>query len=98
MKTYVAIGHFKDSENITCVAMTQTSKKAFVVDCYGNAFVPYVVLTEKTLGKIQACADSMDIWEQVKKMTTNYRVWDTVADYLDECFDIIEEKVKAAQE
>lgn len=94
MNVYAAIGHFKGNENITCVALTQTTKKAFMNDCYGNEFVPYVVLTEKMLSKIQSSAD---IYEQVKKMTTNYRVWNDVADYLTECFDIITDKVENAK-
>lgn len=94
MNVYAAIGHFKDSKNITCVALTQATKKAFMNDCYGNEFVPYVVLTEKMLSKIQSSAD---IYEQVKKMTTNYRVWNDVADYLTECLDIITDKVENAK-
>lgn len=94
MNVYVAIGHFKDSKNITCVALTQATKKAFMNDCYGNEFVPYVVLTEKMLSKIQSCTD---IYEQVKKMTTNYRVWNNVADYLTECLNIIADKVENAK-
>lgn len=69
-------------------------KKAFMNDCYGNEFVPYVVLTEKMLSKIQSCTD---IYEQVKKMTTNYRVWNNVADYLTECLNIIADKVENAK-
>lgn len=94
MNVYAAIGHFKGTENITCVALTQTTKKAFMNDCYSNEFVPYVVLTEKMLSKIQSSAD---IYEQVKKMTTNYRVWNDVADYLTECLDIITDKVENAK-
>ena len=94
MNVYAAIGHFKGNENITCVALTQTTNKAFMNDCYGNEFVPYVVLTEKMLSKIQSSAD---IYEQVKKMTTNYRVWNDVADYLTECLDIITDKVENAK-
>lgn len=94
MNVYAAIGHFKGNENITCVALTQTTKKAFMNDCYGNEFVPYVVLTEKMLNKIQSCTD---IYEQVKKMTTNYRVWNNVADYLTECLNIIADKVENAK-
>lgn len=94
MNVYAAIGHFKDGKNITCVALTQTTKKAFMNDCYSNEFVPYVVLTEKMLSKIQS---STDIYEQVKKMTTNYRVWNDVADYLTECLDIITDKVENAK-
>lgn len=64
---------------------------------YGNEFVPYVVLTEKTLNKIQACTYSMDIFNQVAKMTTNYRVWEKVTDYLVQCSDIIADKVENAK-
>ncbi len=46
------------------------------------------------LSKIQSSAD---IYEQVKKMTTNYRVWNDVADYLTECLDIITDKVENAK-
>lgn len=97
MNVYVAIGHFKENKNITCVAETQNTKKAFMTDCYGNEFVPYVVLTEKMFSKIQSCDDSMAVFEQVKKMTTNYRVWDKVTDYLIECSDIITAKVENAK-
>lgn len=64
---------------------------------YGNEFVPYVVLTEKMLNKIQACTYSMDIFNQVAKMTTNYRVWKKVTDYLVQCSDIIADKVENAK-
>lgn len=101
MKAYVAIGHFKDSKNTTSVAMTQVTKKAFMIDCYGNEFVPYVVLTENMIEKLHA-AESADkvfgIYEQVKKLTTNYRIWNEVTDYIQRCFDIIEEKVKTVRE
>lgn len=98
MRVYVAIGHFKDSKNMTCVAMTQRTKKDFMTDCYGNAFVPYIIITEKMLEKFLACNDCMDIFEQVKKMTTNYRVWNDVADYIEQCSDIISEKMAVAKE
>lgn len=97
LNVYAAIGHFKGNENITCIALMQSSKKEFMTDCYGNEFVPYVVLTEKMLNKIQACTYSMDIFDQVAKMTTNYRVWEKVTDYLVQCFDIITDKVENAK-
>ena len=43
---YAAIGHFKGSENMTCVASTNATKKAFQDDLRGNEFVAYAVLTE----------------------------------------------------
>ena len=78
MKVYAAIGHFKDNKNMVCVAMTQLTKKAFMQDCYGNEFVPYVVITELMLEKFLACTDCMEIFDQVKKLTSNYRVWNDV--------------------
>lgn len=98
MKIYVAIGHFKGNENITSIAEDQTTKKAFMADCYGNEFVPYVVITENMLEKLLGCADNIEIFDQVKKMTSNYRVWDEVTDYIEQCADIIKEKVKAIKE
>ncbi len=94
MKVYAAIGHFKDSKNMTCVAMTQRTKKDFMTDCYGNEFVPYVVITEKMLEKLFTCED---VFEQVKKMTTNYRVWNDVVEYIAQCGDILSDKMEAAK-
>ena len=96
MKVYAAIGHFRDSKNMTCVALTQRTKKDFMTDCYGNEFVPYVVITEKMLEKLLA-ADCMELFDQVKKMTSNYRVWNDVTEYIEQCGDIISEKIAAAK-
>lgn len=101
MKAYIAIGHFKDSENIVSAAMTANTKKDFMVNLYGNAFVPYVVLTESMVAKLHAAyaADNcFGVYEQVKKLTTNYRVWNEVTDYIEQCFDIIDERLNAAKE
>lgn len=98
MKIYAAIGHFKDSKNITSVVFEQNTKKDFMRDCYGNEFVPFVVLAETMLDKIFTLECSMDLYEQVKKMTSNYRVWDDVADYLADCGDIISGKVNEIKE
>lgn len=97
MKVYAAIGHFRDNKNMVCVAMTQNTKKAFMQDCYGNEFVPYVVITESMLDKLFACDNCMDIFEQVKKMTSNYRVWNEVTDFIEQCSDIISDKMETAK-
>lgn len=92
MKRYLAIGHFKESKNVTCVSSIEYSIKDFRTDLYENAFVPYIVLTEKKFNRIKDM-DNFDIFEAVKKMTTNYRVWNVVADYVSQCSDIMEEKL-----
>lgn len=98
MKTYIAIGHFKDSKNTTSVVFEQNTKKDFMRDCYGNEFVPFVVMTETMLNKILAFECSMDVYEQVKKMTSNYRVWNIVTDYLTDASDLITDKLNELKE
>ena len=97
MKVYAAIGHIRDNKNMVCVAMTQRTKKDFMTDCYGNEFVPYVVITEAMFEKFLACAACMEIFNQVKKLTSNYRIWNDVADYIEQCSDIISDKIEAAK-
>lgn len=92
MNAYIAIGHFKDSENITTVALMQRTKKAFMRDCYGNDFVPYVVLTEAMVEKVLSL-DSFALWEQVRKLTSNFRKWNEITDYIEQCGDIIEAEI-----
>lgn len=92
MNAYIAIGHFKDSKNVTTVALMQNTKKAFMRDCYGNDFVPYVVLTEAMVKKVLNL-NGMALWDQVRKLTSNFRQWDTVADYIGQCGDIIEAEI-----
>ncbi len=92
MNAYIAIGHFKDSKNITTVALMQRTKKAFMRDCYGNDFVPYVVLTEAMVEKVLSM-DSFALWDQVRKLTSNFRKWNEVTDYIEQCGDIIEAEI-----
>ncbi len=101
MKVYAAIGHFKGSKNTLSVAMQANNKKSFVSNLFGNEFVPYVILTESMLQRIKAMSISDDdfaIWNQVKKLTTNYRIWSEIANYFDQCLDILEEKVNKAHQ
>lgn len=97
MNAYLAIGHFKNNENVTCIAMQQTTKKDFMRDCCGNEFVPWVVITEKTFERLSKCDDELAAWEIVKKLTSNYRVWNDVADYIEQCFDLMTEKMQNAK-
>lgn len=96
MKTYSAIGHFKENKNATIgVAMKCNSIADFRRQLSGNEFVPYVVITEKKLETLKNI-DSFNLFDEVKKMTTNYRVWNIVCDYIEQCLDILEEKMQNA--
>lgn len=101
MKAYIAIGHFKGNQNTVSAAMTANTKKDFIGNLFGNEFIPYAVLTEGMVQKfhdILAADDCFGVYDQVKKLTSNYRVWNEVADYIEQCFDIIEAKIQAAKE
>lgn len=51
VRKYLAIGHFKENKNITCVASKSYTLKEFRKDLCGNGFIPYVVITEKMMKK-----------------------------------------------
>ena len=100
MKKFIAIGHWNDSQNTICIASTANSMKDFRSDCYGNAFTPWVIISEKKFEAIRKAFKSpygMEVFEEVKKLTTNYRKWNEITDYIESCFDIMEAKMNAAQ-
>lgn len=94
MKKYLAIGHWRDSKNTTCIASTQNTMKDFRRDLIKNDFVAYVVLTEKKLETLKT-VNHLEIFNEVQKLTSNYHVWENVTDYIMQCFNIIEEKMCA---
>lgn len=98
MRKYLAIGHFTDSKNITSVAMKNNTMKDFRDDLGGNGFVPYVILTEKKMTEIEKYIDDIDfdLFKEVQKLTTNYRKWNDITEYIGQCFDIMQERMSAA--
>lgn len=95
MKKYIAIGHFDDSKNMTSVAMSCTTNKSFRENLGGNGFIPYVVISEKKMEILKNVSD-MELFDEVKKLTSNYRRWNDLCDYIEQCFDIMEEKLARA--
>ena len=95
MKKYLAIGHFGDSKNMTSVAMEVPTRKSFLEDLGGNDFIAWAIISEKKM-EILKNADSFELWNEVKKMTGNYRKWNDLFDYIEQCFDIMEEKMARA--
>lgn len=92
MKKYIAIGHWSDSENMTSVAMSTTSMKNFRDNLGGNGFIPYVVISEKKMETLKTVSE-FDLFNEVKKLTSNYRRWNDICEYIEQCFDIMEEKM-----
>lgn len=94
MKKYIAIGHYKNNENITCVACSARTLQDFKKDLKSNDFIPFVSITEKMLKRISAL-EGYDLFEQVKRMTSNYRVWEDVTEYIEQCFDIMLKRINS---
>ena len=95
MKKYLAIGHFNDSENMVSVAMQASTIKNFRENLDGNGFVAWAIISEKKMETLKN-ADCFELFEEVKKLTSNYRRWNDITDYIEQCFDIMEEKMLKA--
>ena len=95
MKKFIAIGHFDDSTNMTSVAMTALNIKDFRQNLGGNGFIPWVVISESKMETLKNTSD-MDLFDEVKKLTSNYRKWNDICEYLEQCFDIMEDKLERA--
>lgn len=95
MKKYIAIGHWNDNKNMTSVAMKCNTNKNFRENLAGNGFIPYVVISEKKM-EILKNTNDFDLFDEVKKMTSNYRIWNNICEYIEQCFDIMEEKMENA--
>lgn len=97
MNKYLAIGHFKGSENMTSVALQAKTVKNFKEDLSGNEFVAWAIITEKKMETLKSTLyNSFGLWDEVKKLTGNYRKWNDLCDYIGQCFDIMEEKMENA--
>ena len=95
MKKYLAIGHFNDSENMVSVAMPANTIKDFRDDLGGNGFIPWAIISEKKLEVLKS-ADCFELFDEVKKLTTNYRRWNDICEYIEQCLDIMEERMANA--
>jgi hypothetical protein len=96
MKKYIAIGHWEGSQNTTSVVMMNNTIEDFKLDLKGNAFKAYAVLTEKTFNEIKAMG-CLEIYDRVKKLTSNWRKYNEITDYIEQCADIIEDRLAIAQ-
>ena len=96
MKKYLAIGHWDGNSNQTCVADCAATKAAFTDELKCNGFRAWVVLTEKAVAEFESM-NSFEIYEKVMKLTTNYRKWNDIVDYIDQCMDIMTSKLSKAE-
>ena len=95
MKKYIAIGHWSESENITSVTCEVPTIKSFRDTLQGNGFIPYVVISEKKM-EVLKNTSAFELFDEVKKLTSNYRIWNDVTEYIEDCFDIMEERMANA--
>ena len=95
MKKYIAIGHWAWNKNITSVATVEYTKANFMDTLKGNEFRPYIVLTEKTFNELKKL-DCLEMFDKVKKLTSNWRKYGEIVDYIEQCADIMEEQLTNA--
>lgn len=95
MKKYIAIGHFKENENVTSIAMACNSVADFRKDCIHNGFVVWCVISEKKMEVLKSCS-RFDLLPEVAKLNSNYRRWDVLMDYIEQCADIMLERLENA--
>lgn len=96
MKKYIAIGHWDGNDNTTSVAGDAYTMKDFRHDLIANGFKAWAVLTEKRLVEVKDLRD-FDLWDAVSKMVNNYRKIDEVAGYIEQCADLMEDKLNAIE-
>lgn len=91
MKKYIAIGHWSEIKDITSVACESSNMKNFRDTLGGNCFIPYVIFTEERFRNLETMSND-EIWEMIKKMTTNYRKWNDIYEYIKQCYEIMYRK------
>lgn len=96
MKKYIAIGHWDESDNTASVAGDAYTLKDFRHDLIGNGFRAYAVLTEKRFAEVKDLF-GYELWEEVSRTVSNYRKISEVADYIEQCADLMEEKLNAIE-
>lgn len=96
MKKYIAIGHWYNSQNTTSTADVARTKASFAQELVGNGFRAYVVLTEECFKALKNM-DGMDIYETLKKLTSNFRKVGEATDYIEQCYDLMKEKLAKAE-
>ena len=96
MKKYIAIGHWDGNENTTSVACIEDTKAKFMETLKLNGFRAYVVLTENVFDEMKEM-DCFDLYEKVKKLSSNYRKYNEITDYIEQCMDIMSDKLAKAQ-
>lgn len=97
MTKYIAIGHFKKDTGLetytTSVVMENNTLKDFKQDLRGNGFVAYGVFTEEHWNKLKSIDDGMERWEAVRKLTGWYQKWNELDGYIEQCADIIDDRI-----
>lgn len=96
MKKYIAIGHWDGNEDTTSTACTEETKAKFMETLKLNGFRAYVVLTEKTFYEMKEM-NCFDIYEKVEKLSSNWRKYNEITDYIEQCMDIMSDKLAKAQ-
>ena len=91
MKKFVAIGHWDYSKNVTCAAGDARTMGEFKDDLKANGFTAWMVFTEEKVAAYKAA----DVFGRMDMISSRNRHCIDIEDYMNECMDIIENKLAA---
>ena len=96
LKAYVGIGYYRDSkQNITSVVSLHQNKTSMRKECKANGFVAQLVISQEKWLAIKNMQQDY-ILEKIDGLMPNKSAcWD-ISDYLYQCNDIIDERIKNA--
>lgn len=96
MKKFVAVGHWAVNKNTTSVAEQGRTKADFAEMLKFNGFVAYSIISEEVFRSMKEM-DCFAIYDAVKAVTPNYRKYNEVTDYIEQCYDIMETRLEEVQ-
>ncbi len=96
LKAYVGIGYYRDSkQNITSVVSLHQNKTSMRKECKANGFVSQLIISQEKWLTIKNMQQDY-ILEKIDGLMPNKNAcWD-ISDYLYQCNDIIDERIKNA--
>jgi len=85
MKRYIAIGHYRNSENVNFVIGSTDTRDEFKYELIANGFVYYAILTPKRMHDLLAMDDIARL-DDMRKIAggSRARQFETTIDYIDQ--------------
>jgi len=94
LKKYIAIGYWGKKKNAHHhIVVAHDSLKAVRRDCKANDFIAQIVLTEENFRRIMGLEDNYTRLFEIKKLTSNFKIWNMLTNYLSQCSSDIDNQL-----